>query len=113
MSTQKKRRGKRAIEDPHARREASRYEHPIPSREAILAMLNEHGELMKEGRIAEVLGLSLDRDREALRRRLTAMIKAGQLIKNRREGYGIAQKLDLEPGRVIGHPDGYGFVSPD
>ena len=35
-----------AVHDPHAEREASRYERPIPSREAILALLERSGELM-------------------------------------------------------------------
>jgi ribonuclease R len=33
------RKGAGAIRDPHAEREAQRYERPIPSREAILALL--------------------------------------------------------------------------
>lgn len=32
--------------DPHAEREAQRYEHPIPSREAILGVLAERGSLL-------------------------------------------------------------------
>ncbi len=113
MARKKSRSKERRAKDPFAEREARRYEHPIPSREAIIALLNEQGELLKESRVAELLGLSGERDLDALRRRLNAMLRAGQLIKNRREGYGIAEKLDLTPGRVIGHPDGYGFVVPD
>ena len=48
--------GKRS--DPWAEREAQRYERPIPSREAILALLEERGELMREDAIAEALGLT-------------------------------------------------------
>jgi len=63
--------------------------------------------------IAESLGIESERDLEALRRRLAAMTRDGQLARNRRGGYGLAVKMDLVPGRVIGHPDGFGFVHPD
>ncbi len=38
------------------------------------------------------------------------MVREGQLVRNRREGYGPVDKMDLVRGRVIGHPDGYGFL---
>ena len=50
---------------------------------------------------------------EALSRRLRAMERDGQLIRNRREGYGPVAKMNLVPGRVIGHPEGHGFLIPD
>src|SRR6185312_15020464 len=48
-------RATRAVRDPHANREAQRYARPIPSREAILALLEERGELLTEARIADAL----------------------------------------------------------
>ena len=50
---------------------------------------------------------------EALDRRLKAMEREGELIRNRRQGYGVVSKLELIKGRVIGHPEGYGFLNPD
>jgi ribonuclease R len=99
--------------DPYADRERARYEHPIPSREAILAFLDERGQLMNAEAIARELDLAHERDFEALTKRLAAMLRDGQLIQNRRGGYGVAQKLDLVPGVVIANPDGYGFLKPD
>ncbi len=32
---------------------------------------------------------------------------------NRRGGYGLVSKMQLIRGRVIGHPDGFGFMVPD
>ncbi|MDX1571508.1 MAG: ribonuclease R [Xanthomonadales bacterium] len=113
MNKKSKKNKSSSVGDLYAEREANRYDHPIPSREAILALLNERQELMKFDRLAQELGISGDRDRNALEKRLAAMVRAGQLIKNRRGGFGIARKLDLEPGRVIGHPDGFGFVALD
>lgn len=45
--------------------------------------------------------------------RLDAMVRAGQLIENRRKEYCLTGKLELVPGRVAGHRDGFGFVIPD
>lgn len=101
------------VHDPYAEREASRYERPIASREAIVALLEKHGELMNIEAVARALGLSSPQDLDALSRRLAAMLRDGQLIQNRRAGYGVASKLDLIPGNVIANAEGYGFLRPD
>jgi ribonuclease R len=101
------------MSDPHAEREARRYERPIPSREAILALLEERGELLTEARIATALQIDEASDLEALRKRLAAMVRDGQLLLGRRGGYAPTQKLDLIPGRVLANAEGYGFLRPD
>jgi ribonuclease R len=50
---------------------------------------------------------------ESFSRRLGAMEREGQLIRNRRDAYLIPDKADLIRGRVQGHPDGFGFLVPD
>ncbi len=102
-----------AAVDPHAEREAQRYDQPIPSREAILALLEERGELLMAEDIARALRLFTDYEINALGKRLGAMIRDGQLLRNRRGGYAPAQKLSLIPGRVIANAEGYGFLRPD
>ncbi|MGH8121741.1 MAG: ribonuclease R, partial [Rudaea sp.] len=99
--------------DPHAEREAQRYEHPIPSREVILKYLAERGELLKAEALALGLGLTHERDIEALAKRLGAMLRDGQLLQNRRGGYGAAARLDLIPGTIIANAEGFGFLRPD
>ncbi len=99
--------------DPFAKREAKNYEKPIPSREFIMQQLEEVGKPLTLQMIAELLQLTEPNDQEALRRRLKAMEREGQLIRNRRRGYGLAKKMDLVRGRVIAHPDGFGFLVPD
>jgi ribonuclease R len=111
--TRKKTKSAGRIDDPFAEREASRYERPIPSREAILAFLDRNGQLMKAEVIARELGLDTAPDFDALTKRLAAMLRDGQLIQNRRGGYGVASKLDLMPGSVIANAEGYGFLRPD
>ena len=99
--------------DPHAKREAERYEHPIPSREAILKFLGDRAQLLTAEALAAELGLTQPREFEALTKRLAAMLRDGQLLQNRRDGYGVAQKLDLIPGVIIANAEGFGFLRPD
>ena len=102
-----------AVRDPHADREAQRYARPIPSREAILGLLEQRGELLTEARIAEALEIHDETDLEALRKRLAAMVRDGQLLLGRRGGYAPTQKLDLIAGVVLANAEGYGFLRPD
>ncbi|PTR32863.1 RNAse R [Luteibacter sp. OK325] len=103
----------RPIVDPHADREAALYDQPIPSREAILALLDDRGELLSEESIAHALRLFTDYEINALGKRLGAMVRDGQLLRNRKGDYAPAQKLSLIPGRVIANAEGYGFLRPD
>jgi ribonuclease R len=99
--------------DPHQQREAKKYQNPIPSREFILETLTQHGAPMGFAEIARALDLVDDDDLTALERRLGAMVRDGQLVRNRRDAFCLVNKRDLIAGRVIGHPDGFGFVKPD
>lgn len=99
--------------DKYAKREASKYANPIPSREFILDYLGEHGRPMTQRQLEIELDLTSSEDREALRRRLIAMVRDAQLLQNRRGAFGLIGKLELIPGRVVGHRDGFGFVVPD
>ncbi len=99
--------------DPEAAREAEKYENPIPSRELILSHLGERGSPAAREELVEEFGLVSEEDIEALRRRLRAMERDGQLIYTRRGTYAPVDKLDLICGRVSGHRDGFGFLIPD
>lgn len=104
---------KKKIQDPFAEREATNYAHPIPSREFILEYLRNRGQPTRRADIIKELGLTSDEEQEALRRRLRAMERDGQLVFNRRGGYGLIEKMNLIRGRVLGHKEGYGFLIPD
>jgi ribonuclease R len=112
MSNSKRRHSWRQL-DAFLSREQEKYGHAIPSREFILHSLEERGmpltweECCREWRLTETWEV------EAIRRRLKAMERDGQLIRNRRGGYGVVTKMDLVTGRVVGHPEGYGFLIPD
>ena len=99
--------------DPHAEREAQKYENPIPSREFILDYLAELGHPATYKQIQADFGLEDPARSEALSRRLIAMVRDGQLLKNRKGAYGPLDKMEVLSGRIIGHKDGFGFVVPD
>jgi ribonuclease R len=99
--------------DPHAAREAEKYERPIASRELILDVMRQQGVPLAGEEIAELVGVLADEDLESLRRRLNAMERDGQILRNRRDRYCIVNQTDLIAGRIIAHPDGFGFLRPD
>jgi ribonuclease R len=99
--------------DPHAGREATRYEQPIASREYILEVITEADRPVNRQGIEDLLGIHDEDGVEALRRRLNAMVRDGQLVRNRRNCYARADQFDLVPGRVVGHQDGFGFLVAD
>ena len=108
-SQQTKKKGERI--DPHRQRESTRYDQPIASREFITSTLRAEPGPVDFEALAEKLGLlGDDVAMEALRRRVGAMIRDGQLIQNRRRGLVPVDADNLLAGRVTAHPDGFGFV---
>ncbi len=101
------------ITDPYAQREAEKYEQPIPSRELILQLLEKSEKLIGRRQIAEAFALQSDDQLEALRRRLRAMERDGQLLFNRRQQYCVVDSQDLIAGRILSYADGFGFLKPD
>lgn len=113
MTDSRRRRSWRHL-DPFSAREQEKYGgHAIPSREFILGYLEERGVPLTQETLCQEWDIAEDWAVEALGRRLRAMARDGQLIRNRRQGYGLVAKMDLVRGRVIGHPEGYGFLAPD
>ena len=90
-------------QDPYLEREAEKYASPIPSREFILMHLAKREKPVSREELAQELALTSDDDLEALRRRLRAMERDGQLIFTRRQCYALPERLDLIKGTVIGH----------
>jgi len=100
--------------DPFHSREQSRYDRPIASREHILDVLRGQPGPVDFEALAELVGLIGNEDGlEALRRRVGAMIRDGQLIQNRRRGLVPVDTDNLVSGRISAHPDGFGFVLVD
>lgn len=99
--------------DPQFQREAEKYERPVPSRELILQQLSTRRGPLPLEELAESFSLETEDDVEALRRRLRAMVRDGQLVRNRKGAYGPIDRMDLVRGLVLGHRDGFGFLKPD
>jgi len=99
--------------DPQRAREARRYSHPIASREYVLQTLEACGRPVSASELSAALGIESARDIVALTKRLRAMERDGQIIRNRRGDYGLLRKMDLIRGRIIAHRDGFGFLVPD
>ena len=99
--------------DEHALREAHKYDNPAPSREYLLKRLEEIGAPVTHEAMSDQLGLDDEDLREAVRRRLSAMERDGQVLRNRRNAYALIDKLDLIKGKVLGHRDGFGFLLRD
>ncbi|MDH3371959.1 MAG: ribonuclease R [Gammaproteobacteria bacterium] len=95
------------------RRKRKAYKHPIPSRNDLLNFLEKIGKPLKIKDILSGHDLKGQRVRALLEERLTTMVRAGQIIENRRGEFCLTAKLDLITGTVIGHRDGFGFVRPD
>ena len=59
------------------------YEHKIPSREQILAAMEQAGQPLKLEALAPGFGIGTEQHRRALEARLRAMVRDGQLLRNR------------------------------
>jgi ribonuclease R len=84
----------------------------IPTREDILEVLTQEGVPVAPERLATALQISPEQV-EGFERRVAAMEREGQIHRNRRGHLLIADKAGLIKGKVIGHPDGFGFLKPE
>ena len=98
--------------DPYLQREKERYGHALPSREFMLQILNEQGVPTNEKALQSLLDVT-EEEEEIFSRRISAMLREGQIMRNRKGDICVVEKLDLIKGRVQGHADGFGFLIPD
>lgn len=98
--------------DPFIARESERYGTALPSREFILKILEEQGIPVSEKILRKLLSITA-KETEFFNRRLSAMIRAGQIMRNRKGDICVIEKLELIRGKVQGHSDGYGFLIAD
>ncbi len=98
--------------DPHLSREQRKYEEPVPSREMILETLDAQGVPVSDATLQQLLHVTAS-EQEGFDRRLSAMQRDGQIMRNRRGAICVVTKLDLITGTVQGHPDGFGFLTRD
>jgi ribonuclease R len=99
-------------EDPNIDHEKSRYADPIASRELLLKQLSEAPEPLSAARLAKRLGIHTDAQRQALAKRLAAMVRDGQAIEGP-NGFATAGEGERVAGRVRGRANGDVLVMPD
>ncbi|MGW8182641.1 MAG: ribonuclease R [Burkholderiales bacterium] len=90
----------------------SRHAYEVPSRESILEQLTARGVPVPQKELERLLEINAHQ-REGFARRLAAMEREGEIMRNRRGAICVVAKLDLVRGRVQGHPDGFGFLVRD
>ncbi len=101
------------FKDPHAKREAKKYEKPVASRELLLSIIEKSSPPPTYNALAKTLKYQEDHLLVGLKRRLRAMENSGQLIFNKFKQYAIPEESSLVTGKVLGHRDGFGFFTPD
>jgi ribonuclease R len=99
-------------EDPNLEFEKSRYAEPIASRELLLKHLADAPEPLSAARLAKRLGLNTDGQRDALAKRLAAMVRDGQALYDE-NGYTTAAEAERVAGRVRGRASGEVLIMPD
>jgi exoribonuclease R len=85
----------------------------IPSRDEVLEALEEAGVPLSDAELLERLAVKEGEEREGIERRIAAMEREGQVLRNRKGNLLLADKAGLVKGKVIGHPDGFGFLQPE
>ncbi len=97
-----------AADGPKPKRQ---YAFEIASREQLIEELVQAGKPLNQEQLAGVLEM-VERDEKyvALGRRLGAMVRDGQIVRNRRGGFLPLDEKNLIRGRVSAHPDGFGFL---
>jgi len=83
-----------------------------PSRQAILDTLAEEGAPLSVEQLIERMKVP-EEALVGMRRRVAAMQRDGQILAGRKGALMLVSRIDLIPGRVSGHRDGFGFMLPD
>ena len=100
------------LQDPYLEREREQYEHPLPSREFILQILAGQGGPVIDEELLHLLHIEAHEE-DLFARRIRAMERDGQIMRNRKRAICAGDKLDMVKGKVQGHQDGFGFLVPE
>ena len=90
-------------QDPFLTREQEKYDNPVPSREFILAHMQNRTKPARFNELCEELAVQ-DEEREiGLKRRLRAMERDGQIFFNKHKCYCIIDESELVKGLSLIH----------
>lgn len=93
--------------------QASAYDPDVPMREDILAFFREQSDGIELDVLIEYFGIEREATLIGLKRRLTAMVRDGQIASRGGVLHMIKSNPAILEGRVQGHRDGFGFFIPD
>lgn len=99
--------------DEFNRREKNRYSEPILSREGILELFSKQKDALTFKNILQRASLSKSSLTEALKKRLNAMVRDGQLIFDNTSHYRLSSNLDLVKGVVSINKNNMGVLISD
>ena len=83
------------------------------SKDSILKKIKKKtGRPMKVSELARALGIS-EVQRRDFRNKIKLLAEEGTLVRLRGGRYGLPDEMNLVTGIFYGHPNGYGFLTPD
>ncbi len=97
-------------QDPNALEESKKYDNPVPSREFILAYIKGQDAPVSVRELLETWDLDTDEEAIGVKRRLRAMVRDGQLMRDENRKYLLAVERPLISGVIQANARGYGFV---
>ena len=83
-------------QDPFLEREREQYEQPLPSREFVLQILTEQGAPVSDEELLKLLHIEAG-EVDLFSRRLRAMERDGQIMRNRKRDICVVEKMN-RPG---------------
>ena len=85
----------------------------MSTEDELLARIRQHAHHPATSReLARLLKVPRE-EQSGFRRRLKALVAAGELLQIRGNRYGLPEKMDLVVGRLTTNPGGFGFVVPE
>lgn len=81
--------------------------------ELVRQALMQANQPLTRRQLSDYFGLNKAQSDAELKPILQSMVRSGEVIRNRRAGYGLAREMNLVKGRVSAHTDGFGFVIPE
>ena len=80
---------------------------------AVMNVIRQEGQPLSCQQIAEKLLVMRKPAQQQLNDVLDALVRSGELVRNRYDEYCLRERIGLVVGVVSGHRDGHGFVLPD
>jgi ribonuclease R len=91
----------------------TKYNDIVPSRDFILSLFDKVKSYLSYEQISHSAGLDEKPQKDALKKRLRAMERDGELIFTQRRGYKKVDQTALVSGKISIHADGFGFLTYD